>query len=84
MTLQTKLIIYIGLFMILIGYYNYTNYIMGAQKHTIERLKAKVHVDTQNTKTKVTQANLNNIKEQYEVNNTTTINESIGTHSLQF
>ena len=85
MTLQTKLIIYIGLFMVLVGYYNYTNYIMGTQKHTIERLKVKVHVDTQNTKTKVSQATLDNIKENYEADkNDSIINEHVGIHRMQF
>ena len=85
MTLQTKLIIYTGIFMILVGYYNYTNYVMRAQKQDIKRLEVKVHVDTQNTKTKVLQTNLGNIKEHYETDkNDSIVNESINTHRLQF
>ena len=86
MTLQTKLIIYVGLFMVLVGYYNYTNYTMGTQKQDIKRLEVEKHTITKNTTTKVTQANLNNLKANYNEDKNLTINtnDDVGTYRMQF
>ena len=85
MTLQYKVLGTVLILLSLWGYYTYQERTIDTQKQTIKTLKVEKHTITQNTKTKVAQANLYNLKENYETdkNDSTIINESIGIHRLQ-
>ena len=86
MTIQTKLIAYLGIMLTLIGFYLYLDHTITRQKQAIETLKVEKHTIIQNVKTEVAQVTLDKEKDHYEETKVTLpyINTELGSHRMYF